>query len=247
MAVSRIRRSSFGIAVAAAAGIAVFCLTVMLVAAAPVTGGFGAGVVAPQATAMPVHIPLAVRLGQLPIPFEPNVGQATAQVRYLARANGYSVALTKRGAILKLNRVISTPPANSLPHRVSRAASKPAFVYLYPINANTHPGLQAVHRLPSISNYFIGNNPNHWHTNVPNYAAVRYHNLYPGIDWVVYGNPNRLEYDLAVAPHANPQDIKFRIQGANHLAVDAYGNLVITVGNRRVRELKPVVYQITAT
>ncbi len=247
MAASRIRRSSFGIAVAAAAGIAVFCLMTMLVAAAPVAGGFGAGVVAPQATAMPVHIPLTVRLGQLPIPFEPNVGQATAQVRYLARANGYSVALTKRGAILKLNRVIPTPPANSLPHRVSMAASKPAFVYLYPINANTHPRLQAVHRLPSISNYFIGNNPNHWHANVPNYAAVRYRNIYPGIDWVVYGNPNRLEYDLAVAPHANPQNIKFHIQGADHLAMDSHGNLVITVGNRRLRELKPVVYQVTAT
>lgn len=244
MAVSRTRRSSFGIAAATTASMAVFCVTAMLAAAAPVAGGFVAGVAAPQATAMPVHIPLALR--HLPIPFEPNVGQATAQVRYLARANDYSVALTERGAILRLNGTPQPGPAK-LWHRAARVAVKPAFVYLFPLDARANPRMEPEHRLTSISNYFLGNHPKQWHTNVPNYAAIRYLNIYPGVDWVVYGNPNRLEYDLVVAPHANPQEIKFRIQGADHLAVDPHGNLVITVDGRRVCELKPVVYQITAT
>lgn len=239
---------TFRIAVAAAAGIAVFSLTAMLVAAVPV-GGSPARRAAqyPVAAAYGVRNRLAVRLGQLPIPFEPNVGQIAPGIRYLARANGYRVALTERGAILRLNGTIPTRPMKSLRQWVSRTATKPAFVYLYPINANTHPTLQAVHRLPSISNYFLGDHPKQWHTNVPNYAVVRYLNLYPGIDWVVYGNPNRLEYDLVVAPQANPQEIKFRIQGADHLALDPHGNLVISVNGRHMRELKPVVYQITAS
>lgn len=244
----RTYQRTFRIAVAAAAGIVVFSLTAMLVAAAP-AGERHARIAAPQTTdaTIAARNSLAVRLGQLPISFEPNVGQTAARIRYLTRANGYTVALTERGAILRLNGTIPTRPVESLRHRISKAATKPAFVYLYPINANTHPRLQAVRRLTSISNYFIGNKPKYWHTNVPNYAAVRYLNLYPGIDWVVYGNPNRLEYDLVVAPHANPQLIEFRIQGADHLAMDPHGNLVISVDGRRLRELKPVVYQITAS
>ena len=247
MAFLRLRRPPFGITVAPAVRIAVLVLTAMLVAAAPVRGS-RTRVAIPPSTAprFLAHNPFAVRLGKLPIPFEPNVGQAAPRIRYLARANGFGVALTERGMILRVNRPIAPRPVEFLRDPVSRLVAHPAFVYLYPVGAGTHPRIQPEHRLASISNYFIGNHPKAWHTNVPNFAAVRYLNLYPGVDWVVYGNPNRLEYDLVVAPQANPQRIKFRIQGADRLAVDAHGNLVITVDGRRLRELKPVVYQITA-
>jgi len=39
---------------------------------------------------------------QLPMRFEPNVGQAPATVRYWARGQDYTVALTDRGAIIAL-------------------------------------------------------------------------------------------------------------------------------------------------
>ncbi len=247
MAFLRRRRPPFGITVAPAVRIAVLVLTAMLVAAAPVRGSRTRVAIPPStAPGFLAHNPFAVRLGKLPIPFEPNVGQAAPRIRYLARANGFGVALTERGMILRVNRPIAPRPVEFLRDPVSRLVAHPAFVYLYPVGAGTHPKMQTEHRLASISNYFIGNHPKAWHTNVPNYAAVRYLNLYPGVDWVVYGNPNRLEYDLVVAPQANPQRIKFRIQGANRLALDPHGNLVITVDGRRLRELKPVVYQITA-
>jgi hypothetical protein len=38
------------------------------------------------------------RYGQLPIRFEPNVGQAPAAVQYLSRGAGYSVGLTRYAA-----------------------------------------------------------------------------------------------------------------------------------------------------
>jgi len=246
MAVSRTRRSSFGMTAALAARTAALVLTATLAASVP-AGGPRVAAQQPPAAARPVRNLLALHLGQLLIPFEPNVGQAAPRIRYLARANGYRVALTERGAILRLNRIIPARPAESLRHRPSTAGTKPAFVYLSPLDASANPRMEPEHRLASISNYFLGNHPKQWHTNVPNYAAVRYRGLYPGIDWVVYGNPNRLEYDLVVAPQANPQRIKFRIQGADHLAVDRHGNLVISVDGRHLRELKPVVYQITAT
>ncbi|MGH7813120.1 MAG: hypothetical protein ACREQI_03860 [Candidatus Binataceae bacterium] len=50
------------------------------------------------------------------------------------------------------------------------------------VGANRHARIEGVDRLRAKANYFIGNNPKHWHTDIPMYAKVRYRNIYPGID-----------------------------------------------------------------
>src|SRR5881409_3274613 len=54
--------------------------------------------------------------------------------------------------------------------------------------------------LPGKSHYLIGNDPRQWRTNVPNYARVRFREVYPGIDVVYYGNRIELEFDFVIAP-----------------------------------------------
>src|ERR1700677_2662208 len=51
------------------------------------------------AAAAPRQVP---DFGNLPIRFEVNVGQAPAGIEYLARGNGFTVALTQQAAILGL-------------------------------------------------------------------------------------------------------------------------------------------------
>ena len=112
--------------------------------------------------------------------------------------------------------------------------------------ANPHTKATGLNELPGKSNYFIGNNPQEWLTNIPNYAEVQYQDIYPGVNLVYYGNPHsggRLEYDFVVAPGADLGSIKLSIEGADHLSLDARGNLLITVPGGRVRLNKPVVYQ----
>jgi len=53
-----------------------------------------------------------------------------------------------------------------------------------------------------IVNYFIGNDPNNWHTEIPTFACVQYPNIYPGVYLFYYGNQQQLEYDFAVQPGA---------------------------------------------
>ena len=64
--------------------------------------------------------------------------------------------------------------------------------------------MEAEEQRAGVSNYFIGRDPNNWHTDVPQFAKVRYRNVYPGIDVVFYGNASDLEYDFVVSPGANP-------------------------------------------
>ena len=97
--------------------------------------------------------------------------------------------------------------------------------------------------LPGTVNYFLGNDPAEWHTNIPTYAQVQYHDVYPGIDLVYYGDRQQLEYDFVVAAGADPVAIALRFEGADRLAVDAAGDLLVDVGGQQIVHRQPVLYQ----
>ncbi|MGA7541144.1 MAG: SBBP repeat-containing protein [Steroidobacteraceae bacterium] len=103
-------------------------------------------------------------------------------------------------------------------------------------------------RVASFSNYFIGDNPKRWSTHVPNFAAIEYENVYPGIDWVIYGNRRHvLEYDFVVRPHADPARVALAVTGAEHLSLNKEGELLIDVHGRILRQLPPVIYQVSTS
>jgi hypothetical protein len=118
------------------------------------------------------------------------------------------------------------------------------------VGANPNAKVSGLEELPGKSNYFIGNDPKKWRANVPNYAKVKYKDVYPGVDLVYYGNQGKLEYDFVVQPGADPNQIALdvRAQAADldpksALQIDAQGNLVVATGAGEVRFGKPVVYQ----
>ena len=113
------------------------------------------------------------------------------------------------------------------------------------VGASASAAATGAEELPGKSNYFIGNDPTKWRTNVPNYAKVRYQNVYPGVDLVYYGSQGGLlEYDFVVAPGADPHSIGLSFQGAGKIRVDkGTGDLVLALAGSELRFRKPVVYQ----
>jgi hypothetical protein len=112
------------------------------------------------------------------------------------------------------------------------------------VGANAKATVTGAEELPGKSDYFIGNDPKKWRTNVPSYAQVKYEGVYPGVDLVYYGNQRQLEYDFVVAPGADPNQIKLSFAGAEGMRVDAAsGDLVLKVGEEEVRFQRPAVYQ----
>jgi len=121
--------------------------------------------------------------------------------------------------------------------------------------ANPQADVVGLDKLPGIVNYFIGEDPSKWRANIPTYQKVAYKNVYDGIDLVYYGNQGHLEYDLIVAPGADPTQIRLAFHGAEQIAVDAQGDLVLSLpqsvsdaaadeATPAVRLHKPVVYQM---
>jgi hypothetical protein len=98
--------------------------------------------------------------------------------------------------------------------------------------------------LPGKSNYFIGNDPKQWRTNVQHYGKVRYHDVYPGVDLVYYGNQGQLEHDFVIAPGADFQRIHFSATGAETPSLTAHDDLQLHLGDAGDLTLHhPVAYQ----
>jgi hypothetical protein len=112
------------------------------------------------------------------------------------------------------------------------------------VGANPNARTVGLDELPGRSNYFIGNDPKKWRTNVPNYTRVMFEGVYPGVDLVYYGNQRQLEYDLVLAPGVDPNQIKLSFEGADGMRLDASsGDLVLKLGAEELRFRKPAVYQ----
>jgi Bacterial Ig-like domain (group 3)/Beta-propeller repeat len=189
------------------------------------------------------------RYGRLPLSFEANHGEADARVKFLSRTGGYTLFLTGDEAVLVLRgkerntpqtKIAST--AHTLPS--SMAASKAGGALRMKLrNANPAAKVTGADELPGTSNYFIGNDPAKWRTNVRTYAKVKYEGIYPGIDLVYYGKQRQLEYDFVVAPGADPRRIRFEVRGAKRIRREGNGELMFKVGEEEIRWHKPVVYQ----
>jgi hypothetical protein len=175
----------------------------------------------------------------LPLMFEPNQGQTDPRVRFLARGSGYGLYLTGNEAVLALQpSALEASAANS-----EHPATRTSVVRMKLIGAASSSDPVGDVQLPGRSNYFIGNDPAKWHRDIPQFARVRYRDVYPGIDLVYYGNQGRLEYDFEVAPGSDPKQVALKFQGPHSLSIDAGGDLVLAAGGSDVRLQAPRVYQ----
>src|SRR5689334_2305159 len=170
---------------------------------------------------------------QIPLSFEANKGQTDDRVNFLARGTGYTIFLTPDEAVLSL--VASARPAD----RGQEQPRKSAVVRLSLGDSHASADIEPLEQLPGKSNYFIGNNPKLWHTDIPLYSKVRYGGVYPGIDIVYHGNQRQLEYDFVVAAGADPSVIKINFGGTDQVNINPQGDLVLHAGGGEVVLQKP--------
>jgi hypothetical protein len=180
----------------------------------------------------------ALDLGRLPLSFTANQGQTDDQVKFLSRGSGYDLFLAATEAVLALRQ-----PAALTAGSGDTPSTEYAVLRMQLVGANPEPQVAGLEELPGKVNYLIGNDPTKWRTDVPTYARVRYHDVYPGVDLVYYGNQRQLEYDFIVAPGAEPQAITVRFQGSEDIEIDTEGDLLLHSSGAEVRLTKPLIYQ----
>lgn len=164
--------------------------------------------------------------GNLPLSFEPNVGQIPNGYDFVARGQGFGLAIDATGAALSLG-----------------AKKAQDFVRLRIEGASASAAPAALEPLPGKVNYLIGNDPSAWHSDVSTFARVSYDEVLPGIDVTYYGtNGGTLEYDFVVAPNTDPGSIRIGFTGAEEVVLRD-GDLVLTTARGAVTQQAPVLYQ----
>jgi hypothetical protein len=192
----------------------------------------------------PAHANLSRDYGNLPLAFEPNVGQTDPQVRFLARGGGMTAFFTDTETTMVLSRSRhANRPAGLGREEAPAGEVERTVVRMKLENASRSRRATGLERLPGISNYFIGNDPAKWRTGVPHYARVQYEGVYPGISLVWYGSQRKLEYDFVVAAGADPKRIQVAYEGVESVGVEPGGDLVLRTALGEVRQQKPQVYQ----
>lgn len=170
-----------------------------------------------------------------PLSFEPNRGQADKQADFLARGPGYNLLMSHGEAVFVMQQAGAKASSDAKPQRISATR-----VRMKVAGANPSAQAHGLDEQPSKSNYFIGNDPEKWHTNIANYAKVRYGDVYPGIDLIYYGNHHQLEYDFVVEPGADPNAIKLDFEGPAKIDLGRSGALVMHTAGVDLRWHKPV-------
>jgi uncharacterized protein (TIGR03437 family) len=165
----------------------------------------------------------SVKSPEVPLSFEANMGQAAADVRYLARTHTYALYMACGETLLY------------------GWQGPPLRIRLEGVDPSCRIAGEAPQA--SISNYFVGRDPGKWYTSIPNFSRVRYSGVYRGIDLVYYSKDGHLEYDWIVSPGADAGSIRMSFVAADRLRIDRRGDLVIQAGKNEYRHKKPIVYQ----
>jgi len=101
-------------------------------------------------------------------------------------------------------------------------------------------GVENLHRT---DNYFIGDNPDKHAKGVRSFQRAYYNNIYSNIDLRFDIKSDRLKYEFLVAPYADPNEIKLRVNHAESIEIRD-GRLIFKTSIGEVYEEPPFVYQL---
>src|SRR2546425_5204240 len=164
-------------------------------------------------------------LAGLPLDFVENRGQWDSSATFVAHQGRLAASLEPGGVRLLL------------------AGDRPAEVSLTFDGASKDAIPTGEERRNGQYNFFIGNDPRKWRSNVPAFGAVRYRGLYQGVDLRVLHRDGKLEYDLLLAPGADLERVVIRTDGASGMQVGADGALTLETAAGPLRQRAPVTWE----
>lgn len=175
--------------------------------------------------------------------FIENKGQWDRGARFLLQTEGMETWVTNDGVVYDLFRVSGGDPGEKHTARLasgSRTQRRAGHVVRVSFEGAGGPTrVHGTEKVPGVNNYFLGNDPAHWATDVTRYSRVKVNGLYDGIDAVFYVDGERPRYDLVIAPGGDPTHVRMHVDGADGIAVTRDGALSIstTMGAIEQREL----------
>ncbi len=101
--------------------------------------------------------------------------------------------------------------------------------------------------LPGRHHFLLGSDPLQWITDVPGCARLRYAQVHPGVDVVVRGSAGIFEYDLLLAPGADPGLVVLRCEGVDSIERGADGSLLLHTALGPLRQAPATTWHVLPT
>jgi len=174
-------------------------------------------------------------LPSVPLAFAANMGQLDSEALFSARGNSMHAFFTKDAMVFRLFDEWEETDGG----RYSRGSN-----LFMNFEGGGASDIVATDPLQAKSNYFFGNDPEAWVTNVPMYGAIEYKHLYEGIDLAVHNKNGGFEYDFELAPGVDPSAIALSFDGADSARVDAAGSLVVETPAGTFSQKAPTTWQV---
>lgn len=176
--------------------------------------------------------------------FIENKGQWNDQVLFKSSFQGGNMWIQQHKFVFHFQDYSATKNAHIGKSFVANNENKQQVVHFNFLNSNLVTSINKEGKTAAYYNYFIGNNPSKWASDVRGYSEATLGNLYDGIDLKLIESEQQLKYEFHVRPQVDPNQIKIEIAGSNKVFIDKKGNLnVVTVAGQLLEE-KPYAYQI---
>jgi PKD repeat protein len=182
--------------------------------------------------------------------YEENKGQCDSNVQYKADLTGGRVFAGKDRLtyVFYSREDLELAHERSIDGSTSLVSPENTVIHCHAmrmnfVNADREVFLSPSQQAEGLTNYFLGNDPSKWASNVKAYYQVYYSNLYHGIDMKLYSNELNTEYDFIVSPGSNANQISMAYEGANNISLNG-GNLLISTSVNTVTEMMPYAYQV---
>ncbi|NOT31420.1 MAG: hypothetical protein HOP15_13315, partial [Planctomycetes bacterium] len=160
----------------------------------------------------------------LPVLFTANQGQCAPEVLFQVRVPGATASVLADGLYFDLDG---------------------AGLRLRFVGAGVGAGTRAEGREPkSARAHFLGGA--RATRGVETFGSVRLIDLAPGVDLELHARRDRLEYDLVLAPGAEPDDLELALEGSETAWIDADGALCVTLAGQVLSQPTPVAWQLSS-
>lgn len=106
------------------------------------------------------------------------------------------------------------------------------------------PHVSVTGERPGLAQYhFIkGQDPQRWVSHVRSYEAVRYHQLWPGVDLLFHRNSSGFKYDVLLGRSDQVGAVAFQYEGHDGIFLGSEGHLTIVTSMGEVMEMAPVAW-----
>lgn len=175
--------------------------------------------------------------------FVENKGQWNDQVLFKSKMTGGNLWI-EQGRFLFHFLDFSSMEENHTAQKVRSTEVQQELLELLFLGANDVTELETAHATKNYYNYFIGNDPESWATEVRGYGEATLKELYDGIDMKLIEDRMNLKYEFHVHPGADPSQIVMMYNGQQAVKLDRKGNLNVQTVLGEIVEQKPYVYQI---